>query len=1494
MIEYKTGDILAEDAEALVNTVNCVGVMGRGIALEFKKAWPENFKAYAAACRRHEVQPGRMFVFETGQLTPPRYIINFPTKRHWRGRSRMEDIEAGLEALVAEVRKRGIRSIAVPPLGAGLGGLDWAQVRTRIEGAMRDLSEVKVVVFEPREVPAAGTSRRAKKIPAMTPGRAALVGLMDRYLGGLLDPFVSLLEVHKLMYFMQEAGEPLRLRLAKGPYGPYAENLRHLLIEIDGYYVSGYGAGDDAPDKPLELVPGAVEDARATLAESPETLSRFERVAKLVEGFESPFGLELLSTVHWVMRHEGATSEEDVIARTSEWGERKRQFSQRQILLARRVLTDQGWLKPGTTLLMTTQSETNTPTTSLEVRKRLVEALKLDLVGPWAGHALAEERLPRRERPSNWYLTGFLIPSGTPPEKSADADEDDDMGGEVPESAGLPEESNEERKAAKKAFFPSSMGLSFLAPQEARSLDVTVLWGDYVQTEIEDPDGETVAVWQRHPRKATVPVALKGADEPVVHNVADSDGLQLHVVERRISAVDLSEHIPKGTRSASVFLVNRRTPIGPDEGEPDLAYVFQPEIEVRSECPFVPRPDLRGARAAEWDEQVADLHYADAPAYATGHGVSAEWEIVDEQCHLLRTAWIPSAEVEKTETVDVPGVELSMEALGTLADGQAAETALRPLVEEYRAWIEARRSEITSLKATRLETAEELLRFAGVAADRIERGIAVLAEDADALDAFRVANRAVARALRQRLPEQFTDQEPRWRAFQLAFLLLNLPGIADPSDPNRETVDLLFFPTGGGKTEAYLGLAAFAMVMRRLRNPGENGLGGAGVSVIMRYTLRLLTLDQLGRAAGLVCALELEREEDLARYGEWPFEIGLWVGKAATPNILGKRGDSRSDSARAKTRQFKSDPRGKPSPIPLENCPWCGTRFQPESFTLLPNDDNPSELRIVCANFECDFTRDRSLPIVAVDEPIYRRLPAFLIATVDKFASLPWVGQAGSLLGGSERYDAAGFYGAAETGKGTRLPAPLPPPDLIIQDELHLISGPLGTMAGLYESAIESLCLREINDNVVKPKIVASTATVRRAQDQIQALFARPLTQIFPPPGPDRRDSYFAQTVPSARAPARLYLGIASQGKNPKVVMRRTVLALMGAAERIYRELGGHKDPENPADPYMSVLGYFNSLRELGGARRILEEEVQNTVKGYGKRKRVGEKQGLFQDRKTFSEVVELTSRVPTNKVAEARRRLGIGFHDIKQRVDCAIATNMISVGLDIQRLGLMVVLGQPKAHSEYIQATSRVGRDDSRPGLVVTLLNIHKPRDRSHYERFKHYHETFYRSVEVGSVTPFSARALDRGLAGALVALSRHFFRELTPPRGAELIKDVRGSVEHHVLKAFLDRVRHQKIEDEDEHEELLRSVQNRVVDLLDSWQTVFEDYRTAGVAMQYQPYEGLKQPRPLLREMLDTDFESEHHAKFRANRSLRDVEPDVNLFLRDYDRRPQREGDR
>ena len=345
MIEYKVGDMFTEDVEALVNSVNCVGVMGRGIALQFKNVFPENFKAYAEACSREEVQPGRMFVFETGQMIgAPSYIINFPTKRHWRGKSRMEDIETGLQALAHEVTERNIRSIAIPPLGSGLGGLDWSMVRSRIETALSDLDDLRVVVFEPGGVPVDDRANRSTDVPKMTQGKAVLVDLMHRYLSGLLDPFVTLLEVHKLMYFMQVAGEPLRLRFQKAHYGPYAENLRHVLRDIEGHLISGYADGGDAPDKLLELVPGAVEEARDFLDSHPESRERFVRVSDLVEGFESSFGLELLTTVHWVVTEHPTATEEEVIDHTYGWDLRKRQFSERQIRLALQVLREKGWL----------------------------------------------------------------------------------------------------------------------------------------------------------------------------------------------------------------------------------------------------------------------------------------------------------------------------------------------------------------------------------------------------------------------------------------------------------------------------------------------------------------------------------------------------------------------------------------------------------------------------------------------------------------------------------------------------------------------------------------------------------------------------------------------------------------------------------------------------------------------------------------------------------------------------------------------------------------------------------------------------------------------------------------------------------------------------------------------------------------------------------------------------------------------------------------------
>lgn len=346
MIELKQGDILRSDAEALVNTVNCVGVMGRGIALQFRKVFPDTYKFYKAACDKNELQPGKMLVHDLNRLINPRYVINFPTKRHWKGNSRMEDIEAGLQALVREVRRMDIHSIAIPPLGCGLGGLNWKEIRARIEEAFRDLTDIHVILYEPKGAPPAETMGRPQKAPAMTVGRAALLGLMRRYLAAVMDPFVTLLEIHKLMYFMQEAGEALRLKYQKAPYGPYAQNLRHVLSLMEGHYISGYGDAEDCPDRQIHVHSEALAQAESFLEQHPATQERFQRVADLITGFETPFGMELLSTVHWVGSREGAKTADEAVAKTYVWNIRKQMFQEKHIRLAWDILEHKGWFQP--------------------------------------------------------------------------------------------------------------------------------------------------------------------------------------------------------------------------------------------------------------------------------------------------------------------------------------------------------------------------------------------------------------------------------------------------------------------------------------------------------------------------------------------------------------------------------------------------------------------------------------------------------------------------------------------------------------------------------------------------------------------------------------------------------------------------------------------------------------------------------------------------------------------------------------------------------------------------------------------------------------------------------------------------------------------------------------------------------------------------------------------------------------------------------------------
>ncbi len=1132
---------------------------------------------------------------------------------------------------------------------------------------------------------------------------------------------------------------------------------------------------------------------------------------------------------------------------------------------------------------------------SAAVRERLVEALRLDLIGPRPEDAaLRQERLP--QAPSRWYLTGFLAPTGAPAaQRAQDAEEELDeptepvQGGD---DAGTPE-----RGSGKRVFLPSSLGLSVLLDRSAARLDVTLSWGDYApevaatggiaaeagravpgpvdadaaadggsgEGAIDVPARRRFAPWVRRPRAATVAIDLAsvGVGELVRRDVPESGGLKLVCLlrETRLRASDGDRE----ARAVSLFVVNGR-PAAQDDDLQDTAFVFQVAMSVAADRPLLPRYDPRGLDSDDWDERLADLHYRDAAEYAVGHNVSVHAETTDGECRRVRTEWMPRAAVERVEPSPIPGVEFRMETLGALADAADAQRALDPLVGAYRAWIDGQREHAQAFSGRRREVAEELVSRAARAADRLQAGIDRLA-DPLVLDAFRIANRAMAAAARQRRAQEDgrapggAADPPAWRPFQLAYLLMNLRGIAEPTHVEREIVDLLFFPTGGGKTEAYLGLAAFTLVLRRLRDPDPVH---RGLSVLMRYTLRLLTLDQLGRAAALICALELEREAAADRLGTWPFEIALWVGRAATPNRMGRKGDASDNTARARTLRFARDTSRDP-PLPLDRCPWCGTKFSKHSFRLSPNTDSPENLLVACADRRCDFAGPkRHLPILAVDEPIYRRRPAFMIATADKFAALPWSGET------------AGFFRGGDPAD-PRPPDPRPP-DLIIQDELHLISGPLGSMAGLYETAVDHLCRRRIDGRDVGPKIIASTATVRLARKQIRALFGRSSVAVFPPPGIDRRHSFFAEQAPQQHVNPRLYVGIAAQGRGPKVVFLRSTITLMAAAQAAW-EAAAKQGGGNPADPYMTAVAYFNALRELGSARRIVEDEIGSRLPTYGDHKRTDEADGPFANRQIAFEPVELTSRVGTAQVADAKRRLALGFGD-RERVDVALATNMISVGLDITRLGLLLVSGQPKTTAEYIQATSRVGRDAARPGLVVTLLNIHKPRDRSHYEHFAAWHESFYRGVEATSVTPFSPRALDRALPAVTVALARLGIPALTPMPAAGRVED-HGTETAELARAVGERARNHA---EGLPDEFAARVASRVRSLLDDWAGLANDASEGGVAFGYAREPGSGTSTPLLREMIDPDRDvlNDTQLRFRAPRSLRDVEPGVLLGIK------------
>lgn len=1135
-----------------------------------------------------------------------------------------------------------------------------------------------------------------------------------------------------------------------------------------------------------------------------------------------------------------------------------------------------------------------TAPSSTDVRARLVETLRRDLIGPSPLDAdLAHEQL--KEKPSGWYVTGYLAPlpepagssAGTPKEEEDDLFEEgdpvvgDDLGSDADTGrARAADDAQEDLAPVVRIRAPSSLGLTVLLDASVREVEVNLSWGDYVtvppldELQLLDDKAEAPEVlWERVPGSETLKVAVPTNGQRSSIVVSNSGGRQ-----RPAGALELVLHArpyditePDGAKRSlrvlTIMVVNRRSSVR--RRYQDVAYAFQVRLAVRSEAGLHPRVNMRGFGSTDLDEAIADLHYRDVCEYAVGVNTSADWRAdPDGIVREAATDYLPTAEVERVEpNENIANVEFGMEALADLArtGPDDLRRALEGLPAAYDVWIGAQSALVSSISGVpRQATATKLVDAAREASKRISEGIDLLARDPHARLAFRAMNEAIARANRQRAAghggNPAAQKAPKWRPFQLAFILLNLAGLHDPLHADRETVDLLFFPTGGGKTEAYLGLAAWTIAYRRITNGGKLG---AGVAVLMRYTLRLLTLDQLTRAAGVICALELMRGEPAWRKGErntlgdWPIEIGLWVGAAATPNRLGGRGNPGPDTAVTRIRRYKRD--GREAPAPIKACPWCSEPFTRDSFRCTPSDVAPQNMEIGCANSLCPFGTGKPLPVLTVDDAIYRRLPAFLIATVDKFAGLPFVDRVGAFFHHVDREDDHGFYGAAEPGTGRKLygSARLLPPALIIQDELHLISGPLGTVAALYEIALDRLASRQYGDRIVRPKIVASTATVRRADSQIKALFDRSRTAIFPPPGPDRRDSFFAITVPAAESPGRLYVGLAAPGKGPKLLFLRALTTLLAAGAKVM-PLG------DVADPYLTALCYFNALRELGGARRIVEDEVRAKLADYGtRRRRVNPKDQPFENR-VLREVLELTSRESTDNVAAAKDALARSAFT-PNGVDVALATNMISVGLDIGRLGLMVVQGQPKAAAEYIQATSRVGRVADKPGLVLALLNVHKARDRLHYEGFRQFHASFYRTVEATSVTPWAARAVDRALAPSVVALARHLEPLLAEERAAGKIGDhsyLRQAIADEVVR----RARSMNVVGG------LVALRQQVENLIDLWIRLAADATQNGGRLYYGYPVGEALVRDPLSPLLTAS--GPEYANFKASRSMRDVE--------------------
>ena len=979
------------------------------------------------------------------------------------------------------------------------------------------------------------------------------------------------------------------------------------------------------------------------------------------------------------------------------------------------------------------------------IRTEVVDRLREDLIGP-RQHAEA-----LYSRPSDVYLTGILWPvrSSIPGEE----DEKVELG-----STGKKDESSDgapEEVPAKSVMRPSTAGVSIsLQSVVDHLIDIEVSFARYEKAS--DEDG--VEVWHRQ----AVDIRVDGVccdGKPVREDLAkicvSAKGAQLDV--RSVDG-------PK-CRLVTVTLINSNPSTG-GRDEAEGCTFFQTELKIfpGERTALVPRPSTKGSRGQPDDVEALSngLLYRNVEEFAAGHTCSAEWSepfpgTNGSEVAFVKSTWLPSGIIPDVSSAGhaVFNQFADRGATGPLGAKFLASAEPNDLLQgleefctAYENWISVQSSKLDSLQDWQQTAAEANLAGCRIVLERMSAACSRIGCDKPMREAFQLANLAMSTQF-----QWAQEGEPKqlvWRPFQLAFLLLAAESTIDRDHADRDVMDLLWFPTGGGKTEAYLGLIAMLVFHRRLVSPTD---AVPGVVALMRYTLRLLTTQQFSRAVAMISSCEAIRtgrisaDFDFELSGAHPVSIGLWVGDGAAPN------------SRATSYASLQGAKEVSSPKQLAKCPCCHLPVQWEQ------QSRTAPVTVRCTNGECLMHGE--LPVCSVDEDIYEQRPTLLIGTVDKFAQIVR----------NER--TVDLFGAHDGNT----------PDLIIQDELHLISGPLGTVSGLYESAIDLI----FSASGSPSKIIGSTATIKRAEEQVRALFDRRTCQ-FPPPGIDYQDSGFAVTKPvKEKAEGRRFIGISTAGRSAKFALQAVSGSLLQSASCFPAGSG--------RDDYWTLLGYFNSLRELGGALVLMQDDVADSMKLFAKAR--------SEDTREVTTVEELTSRRTQDEILEMLDLLETPC-DEDGSVDVVLATNMVSVGVDIARLGLMIVNGQPKTTSEYIQSTSRVGRSETS-GLVVTILNNAKARDRSHFETFPGWHQALYRDVEATSVTPFASRARDRALHAALVAAVRHLVPGMASQSDVRLTDEKRKLAEELASKIAERAARIDSEETE---------VRAELEKLLDEWQ--------------------------------------------------------------------------